>query len=118
MADQMLSDARLLRERGHMSSAADRAYYAMFHAAHAALAASGFAAPRTHKGLRSQFGQQLVSKGAVEREYSKDLTKAFEIRLESTYEAFAEVDPRDSADLVDRAERFVGRIKMLVGEAT
>lgn len=97
-----------------MESAVDRAYYAMLHAAQAALAALGKKAPRSHRGLRSQFGVHLVNTGLIEREYARDLTKAHEVRQESTYEAYVPTASDEVADLIDRAERFVTRMTGLV----
>lgn len=112
----MLADAKSLCDEGRLRSAADRAYYTMFHAAQAALAGRGEKAPRTHKGLRSMFGERLVAAGLVEREYSRDLTKAFEMRQESTYEAYGAITGDEVADLVQTAARFVDRVEALVRE--
>ncbi len=111
-----MTDAMLLLDRKSLSSAADRAYYAMFHAAHAGLSAVGVRGIRSHRGLRSQFGERLVLPGLVERQNSRDLTFAHEIRQETTYEAFASIEPNEVSDLVGRARRFVDRITKLVGE--
>jgi len=116
LAEEMLADAKALHAEGRLRSAADRAYYSIFHAAQAALAKHGLKALRTHKGLRSQFGERLIATGILGREYSRDLTKAFEMRQESTYEAYGSVTGDEMADLIARAERFVARIRALVGE--
>jgi len=116
LAEEMLADALALHKEGRLRSAADRAYYSIFHAAQAALASRGLKAPRTHKGLRSQFGEQLISTGMLERDYSRDLTKAFEMRQESTYEAYGLVAGDEVSDLIGRAERFLKRIKGFVSE--
>ncbi len=111
----MLADAKSLCDQGRLRSAADRAYYTMFHAAQAALAGRGEKAPRTHKGLRSMFGERLVATGLIEREYSRDLTKAFEMRQESTYEAYGVATEAEADDLIGRAERFLTRVEALLG---
>jgi uncharacterized protein (UPF0332 family) len=114
-ADKMLSDTAMLIGAGRFESAADRAYYAMFHAAQAALVAVGVKAPRTHRGLRSQFGERLVTTGLIEREFSRDLTKAHEVRLESTYEAYAAMDEGEARTMLEAADRFVTRIRQFTG---
>ena len=116
LAREMLADAKSLCDEGRLRSAADRAYYTMFHAAQAALAGRGEKAPRTHKGLRSMFGERLVAAGLIEREYSRDLTKAFEMRQESTYEAHGAATEGEVAGLIGRAERFLIRVEALLGE--
>lgn len=117
LADDMLTDARLLFNNNRLKSAADRAYYSMFHAAQAALATHGIRPPRSHRGLRSQFGKHLVTTGIIEREYSKDLTHAYEMRQESTYEAYATLSVDAVATLIGRAEKFLERINRLVERA-
>lgn len=114
LADDMLTDARLLFNNNRLKSAADRAYYSMFHAAQAALATHGIRVPRTHRGLRSQFGEHLVATGIIEREYSRDLTLAHEMRQESTYEAYATISVTAVAELIGKAEKFLQRIGQLV----
>ena len=116
LADEMLNDAKSFLRDGHLKSAADRAYYSMFHAAQAALANEGMKPPRTHSGLRSQFARHFVRAGIVEREFSKHLTLAQEMREKSTYEVYADISRGSTEELVDNAEAFVQRIKALVGE--
>ena len=114
LAEEMLADAKALYDQGRLRSAADRAYCSIFHAAQAALARHGVKAPRTHKGLRSQFGEKLIATGVLEREYSRDLTKAFEMRQESTYEAYSSAAEDEVADLIARGERFLRRVRAFV----
>ena len=64
---QMAKAARALFDLNDVDGACNRAYYAMFDAARAALLASG--APvqpdigKTHSGLIAAFGQHLVKNG-------------------------------------------------------
>lgn len=68
-AIQAAASAKVLLDTGDMDGACNRAYYAMFDAARAALLASG--APieadiaRTHGGLISAFSLHLVKAGHV-----------------------------------------------------
>jgi len=80
-----LSAARLLIDNGFADDACNRAYYAMFDAARAALLACR--APieaeqaRTHSGLISAFGQYVVKAGRLPAEFGKSLNRAHEVRL-------------------------------------
>lgn len=84
-ASRALASARLLLDAGDVDGACNRAYYAMFDAARAALIQSG--APvvpevaKTHSGLISAFSLHLVKTGRVPTELGKALNKAAEIRL-------------------------------------
>lgn len=76
-------------DAGDVNGACNRAYYAMFDAARAALIESG--APvepeigRTHGGLISAFSLHLVKTERVPIEYGKALNKVAEIRLIADY---------------------------------
>jgi uncharacterized protein (UPF0332 family) len=71
-ADRACSSARTLLEFGNADGACNRAYYALFDAARAALLASG--APvkpnigKTHSGLINAFSEYLVKNGPIPRE--------------------------------------------------
>ena len=79
------ASARALLDLNDVDGACNRAYYAMFDAARAALLASG--APvqpdfgKTHAGLIATFGLQLVKNGPITKELGRLLKRAEEIRL-------------------------------------
>jgi uncharacterized protein (UPF0332 family) len=85
------SSAVLLLGDGDSNWACNRAYYAMFDAARAALLASG--APvdpnvvRTHNGVIAAFGLHLVKTGQVQPEWGRTLNRAQEIRQVADYTA-------------------------------
>ena len=88
-AIQASVSAKLLLNAGDADGACNRAYYAMFDAARAALLASGApVAPeiaKTHSGLISAFSLHLVKTGRVPIELGKSLNKAEELRLIADY---------------------------------
>lgn len=113
-ADMACSSARALFDLGDMDGAANRAYYAMFDAARAALLASG--APvepnigRTHSGLIGAFGAFLVKNGPVSKEVGRLLNRAHEIRLTADYYNDS-VEPSDAREMVEQAESFVAAMR-------
>ena len=78
-AETALSAARLLMKAEDSDGACDRAYYAMFNAAHAALFALGIeklARPiKTHNGLEAKFGQEVIVAGHLPAEHGRDLSR-------------------------------------------
>ena len=66
-AERTLSAAALLLGSGDTEGACNRAYYAMYYAAQAALLAAGIAEPengyKSHQGLIGAFGKHLVLSG-------------------------------------------------------
>jgi len=104
------ASAKLLLDSGDADGACNRAYYAMFDAARAALLVSG--APveaevvRTHGGLISAFSLHLVKTGRVPVELGRGINKAEEIRLVADYKGDP-VDPEQAAWAVQQAAEFV-----------
>lgn len=110
-ADTAASSARSLLELGDTDGAANRAYYAMFDAARAALLASEVPpmasdVSRTHSGLIGAFGQFLVKNGRVPKELGRLLNRAHEIRQIADYTGDS-VEPADASLLVQQADVFV-----------
>ena len=109
-AIQAAASAKLLLDAGDADGACNRAYYAMFDAARAALLVSGAPVPaeiaKTHSGLISAFSLHLVKTGRVPVEFGKTLNKAEELRLIADYKG----DPieNDAASwVVSEAHSFV-----------
>ncbi len=84
-AHQALVSARTLHTYGDLEGAINRAYYAMFYAASAALLFKG-EAPRTHHGVHHRFHLHFVVSGTLLRELSAALSYALELRTRADYE--------------------------------
>jgi uncharacterized protein (UPF0332 family) len=88
-AMRAIASARLLLDAGDVDGACNRAYYAMFDAAHAALlqvsADSKPAETKTHRGLIAAFGNHLVKPGILSVEFGKSLNQVERIRLLADY---------------------------------
>ena len=102
--------AKVLLDDGDADGACNRAYYAMFDAARAALLASGSPVEpeiaKTHTGLISAFSLHLVKAGRVSVELGKTLNKAEELRLVADYKGNP-VEKEDAAWAVSQAQIFV-----------
>ena len=108
------ASARALLDLGDVDGACNRAYYAMFDAARAALLASG--APvqpdfgKTHAGLIAAFGLQLVKNGPITKELGRFLKRAEEIRLVADYKGDS-VEFEDTREMVEQAAIFVDAMR-------
>lgn len=113
-ARQAVASARLLLDAGDVDGACNRAYYAMFDAARAALTISNAPVPpdiaKTHSGLISAFGLHLVKNGPIPHEFGRLFNRAEEIRLVADYRGEV-VELEDARDLVMHAERFIEVIR-------
>jgi uncharacterized protein (UPF0332 family) len=109
-AQTAATSARILLNAGDVDGACNRAYYAMFDAARAALLASGVdestVNTKTHSGLISKFSLELVKSGQVSVELGKSLNKVEDLRLMADYKGDA-VLKEDATWAVNQAEIFV-----------
>ena len=81
-----LPAAGLLAREGYAEDAVSRTYYAILHAAKAALLVHEVTA-ENHAALRRRFGEHLVREGRIEREWSVQLRVGLEDRLAADYDA-------------------------------
>jgi uncharacterized protein (UPF0332 family) len=113
-AQRAAISARLLLTAGDTSGACNRAYYAMFDAARAALLASGAGVSsemgKTHSGLIHAFSQHLVKTARVPKELGQSLARAHELRLIADYTG-DQVQAIDAQAAVERAEQFIAALK-------
>jgi len=100
-------DGRILLENGRFAASLNRAYYAMFHAATAALLSKDIKR-RSHHGVLSAFGEIFVKTGRLNEEFFQFFREAFERRQQSDYEPVVDVDRETAQQMLDWAPDFVG----------
>lgn len=114
-----LASPRLLLANGDIEGACNRAYYAMFDAAHAALLRSSAninpAEIRTHSGLIGAFGKHLVKPGLASAELGRALNQVERIRLLADYTGEA-IDAEKAVWAVDQAESFLRSLGFSIRE--
>ena len=71
---------------------------------------------KTHKGLLSKFGLEFVNEGVVEEYYGRALRIAEELREEADYSISREISKEEAESVVEDAEKFLERIKRVLGE--
>ena len=113
-AEAALTSARVLLSTGDADGACNRAYYAMFDAAHAALRAAKIELPespiKTHSGLVAMFGLHLVRANQLAAEHGVALNKVQNLRELADYSG----DPvtlENATWAVAQAEAFVNAIR-------
>jgi len=109
-----VASARLLRDAGDARGACNRAYYAMFDAAHAALLWAGAhvnpAATKTHGGLIAAFGEHLVKTARLSADLGKALNQVERLRLLADYTG-EEVDADRVQWVVEQAGTFAETVQ-------
>lgn len=118
-AQSALGAAQLLLDNDFPDDACNRAYYAMFDAARAALltvrAPVEAEQARTHSGLISAFGQHIVKARILPAELGKSLNRAHEVRLLADYSGDP-IDILQAVELVRGAKAFVLAITALIND--
>ena len=109
-AEEALTAAQTLVEKGLLADAISRAYYAMYYAAQAILFSNHLSA-KSHAGTISIFGKEIAEKGLVPKDFGKILHKAFNLRQKSDYEVDADFEPADVDKLIEQADNFISTIK-------
>ena len=119
-ASRALASAKLLLDSGDVDGACNRAYYAMFDAARAALLKVNAPVPseiaRTHSGLITAFSLHLVKPGIIAVEHGRALNKVEDLRLIADYKG----DPvtlGNAAWALEQAEKFLAAVLVVIGRA-
>ena len=105
-----LGAADLLSRKGYSEDAVSRAYYAVLHAARAALLVHDVAVAG-HVGLRRMFGKHLVRTGRIEESWAKHLAKSSDDRLTADYDSGICFADEESRLACERAREFAERIR-------
>ena len=113
-ASTALSSSRLLLQSGDADGSCNRAYYAMFDAARAALMvfqeSDEVLTIKTHSGLISNFSLQLVKPGLIDIELGKALNKVEDLRMIADYKGDA-ISLGDAAWAVEQAAAFLASVR-------
>ncbi len=109
-----MAAARILLRENETEGACNRAYYAMFAAAHAALWAAGACEDglvvKTHGGLVAAFGEEIVKSGKIAREQGRALARVLKTRLLADYSADSP-DIDEAKETVALAEAFLVAVR-------
>ena len=107
----------MLRASGDIDGAINRAYYAMFYAAHAALRHRGIeVASSKHGTLVRRFGEHLIKTALLSRALGTSLSKALERRQKADYGREL-LTTEDAEKAVSEAEVFVAAIERWIEDS-
>jgi len=109
-AKKALLAAKTLLENQLYEDCVSRAYYAVLHAAKAALATKDIE-PESHNAVKRMFGLHLIKTGEIEKDFAKILTAEQEDRAIGDYNIYIEIEKDRAQKRVLDAERFVERIE-------
>lgn len=109
-AEQCLNSAKILCQAEDYRGAANRSYYAIFHAMRSVLAleSKDFA---KHSGVSSYFRKEYIKSGIFPIEMSDYITSAFEARSDSDYDDFYVISKSEVDVQIENAEKFCQAVK-------
>jgi uncharacterized protein (UPF0332 family) len=113
-AGEALAAARLTLANGLERSAVNRAYYAMFYAVLALLAARQSETSR-HSGAIAQFDQVYIKPSLLPKELSRWLHDAFASRQAADYGSELRLSRQEIDDLLAHAREFVASVRQHLG---
>lgn len=102
-------DASLLAERERWSGAANRLYYAVFHAVNALLIKDGHLI-KSHKGAFAEFSRNYVLTEQVSSEYGKLFRQLETMREESDYDCMFHVEADQIKEKLQPAKEMIDMI--------
>jgi len=111
---EALDDAQAGLQQSRYRWAANRGYYAMFHAATALLLSEGSAFSR-HRGVINGFSERYLKTGRFPLELGKMLSRAFDARNQADYNFRQPVTPEAAGEVVGSATAFVAEAERLLG---
>lgn len=112
-AEEALEAARVLVGQGFYPDAVSRAYYAMLHAARAALASRDIAA-KTHGGALRRIREVFVEPRLLPAEVTTAFGRAMELRALADYSAALRPGRKDAETVLRDAERFIEAVRNLL----
>lgn len=105
-ARRSLDAARRLLEAGHPDFAADRAYYAIFYAAEALLAARDLRYS-SHGAVHGAFGREFARTEELDPAFHRWLLNAFDLRQDAVYRTDRTPNRDDVEEVLSRGGAFV-----------
>jgi uncharacterized protein (UPF0332 family) len=109
-ARRSAASAKLLFDAGDLNGACNRAYYAMFDAARAALLVGDVPvnseAIKTHSGLIAAFSLYVIKPGLIPAHYGRSLRQVDQIRLIADYSDEG-VDRERGLSAIEQASHFI-----------
>jgi len=114
-ADESLDSAQILLEHKKYRPSVSRSYYAMFYAVQALLIRKKIITSK-HSGAIAIFNREFVKNKIFDKEFSRWLQEAFDLRQRADYREMFTVTGERAKSILDNARSFVNEIKKKLSE--
>jgi uncharacterized protein (UPF0332 family) len=112
-ANRFLEQAEMVRNLQQWDLAANRYYYACFHAVQALFIHNGLAS-KTHAGMLRQFGLHFIKTGIVEDRLGGFLTRMEQLREKGDYNCVFSITEEELSTIIGPARELVDVITRLI----
>ena len=112
-AHRFLKQAQMVQDLQQWDLAANRYYYACFHAVQALFIHNGLAS-KTHSGMLSQFGQHFIKPGIIEDRLGAFLTRMDQMREKGDYNCLFSISEEELMTIIEPAKELIGVIEGLI----
>lgn len=109
-ARQCIKSAHLLADNDDYKGAANRSYYAIFHAMRSVMALDQIDFSK-HSGVSAYFRKEYIKTGIFEIELSDIIKEAFDVRSDSDYDDYFVISKSDVKQQIENAEYFYTKIE-------
>ena len=115
-AHRFLSQADEMYGIQHWDLAANRYYYACYHAVQGLFIAKGLPATRKHSGTVTQFSLHFVKTGIVEPIYGSFLARMMQLRQKADYNCAFDITEKDLGEFVTLSKAFIDVVENLLNQ--
>lgn len=112
---RFLSQADDMMRQCYWDLAANRFYYACFHAAQAALVHFGLSA-HTHAGTIAVFGRNFVKTEKIDKSLGAFFSRMEQLRMKADYNCDYDVTQTDVESMIQPARNFLAAIERLLAK--
>lgn len=112
-AHRFLAQADEVYDLGYWDMAANRYYYACFHAVQGLFIHKGISAHK-HAGMVSQFSLHFVKLELVGKTYGSFLARMMQLRQKADYNCAYDITEKDVHEIVNLSRDFICKVESLI----
>ena len=109
-AKESLDEAKILFKAEKYDGAANRSYYAVFHAMNALLIHDGYRMKK-HSGVISKFRELYIKTGIFDAGMSNQISDLFELRIDCDYDSVYTAEKADVEEQIINAESIITAVE-------
>lgn len=111
-AEKIIEEAKILLNNNKIEGTINRSYYTIFTIARSLTILFGKDSKK-HSGIIWVFDKYVIKTGILDKQFSKIIHSAFDLRSDTDYKDFAVVNLEDAKKQVENAKLFLEEIKKI-----